>query len=178
MANIVYIAISIDGYISDKDNKLDWLNDIPNPENIDCGFANFIERIDAIVMGRNTFETVIGFGCEWPYKKPVFVLSHSLQTIPQTLQDKVQLLQGSPVEIIKFLNQKGYHELYIDGGKTVQNFLKQNLIDELVITTIPILLGGGTPLFDILDSRINFRLLQNHTFLNALVQSHYQKITA
>ena len=77
MTNIVYIATSLDGYIADKDGGLDWLNSIPNPENVDLGFANFMERIDALVMGRATFETVCGFDVEWPYPKPVFVLSNT-----------------------------------------------------------------------------------------------------
>ena len=74
MANIVYIATSLDGYIARKDGSIDWLTDIPNPEGSDFGFSAFMERIDGIIMGRGTFETVLSFG-QWPYSKPVFVLS-------------------------------------------------------------------------------------------------------
>ena len=76
MPNIVYIATSLDGYIADKSGKLDWLHSIPNPDNLDFGFADFMNRIDAIVMGRNTFETVCGFEGMWPYSKRVFVLKN------------------------------------------------------------------------------------------------------
>ena len=82
MSNIVYIATSLDGYISDKDGGLEWLQMVPNPDNLDFGWADFMSRIDAIVMGRITFETVCGFDCDWPYSKPVFVLSNTLTSLP------------------------------------------------------------------------------------------------
>ena len=82
MSNLVYSATSLDGYISDKDDGLDWLQSIPNPNNLDFGWADFIDRIDAIIMGRKTFEKVCGFDCDWPYSKPVFVLSNSLSSLP------------------------------------------------------------------------------------------------
>ena len=81
MSNTVFIATSLDGYIADKDGGLDWLNSIPNPDNLDMGWVNFIDRIDALVMGRRTFDKVCSFNCEWPYCKPVFVLSNSLESI-------------------------------------------------------------------------------------------------
>ena len=81
MSNTVFIATSLDGYIADKDGGLDWLNSIPNPDNLDMGWVNFIDRIDALVMGRRTFDKVCSFNCEWPYSKPVFVLSNSLESI-------------------------------------------------------------------------------------------------
>jgi dihydrofolate reductase len=76
MSNIVFIATSIDGYIADKDGGLDWLHATPNPDNHDLGYADLMSRIDALVMGRKTFDTVCGFDCDWPYSKPVFVLSN------------------------------------------------------------------------------------------------------
>ncbi len=175
MSNIVYIATSLDGYIADKEGKLDWLDEIPNPDKMDFGFADFIARTDAIVMGRNTFDTVINFDCEWPYTKPVFVLSHSLKSIPEKYAEKAELIYGSPTSVINRINQKGYYELYIDGGITIQNFLKENLIDEMIITTIPILLGGGSPLFGDLTNPIRFEHVKTDVLLNALIQSHYRK---
>ena len=80
MSNFVFIATSLDGYISDKNDGLDWLQSVPNPDNVDLGWGDFINRIDAIVMGRKTFEKVSGFDCPWPYPKPVFVLGNSLST--------------------------------------------------------------------------------------------------
>ncbi len=175
MLNVVYIATSIDGYIADKQDKLDWLEEIPNPDNIDCGWADFMARIDGIVMGRNTFETVCGFDCEWPYCKPVFVLSNSLTSIPVKYRDKAELVNGELQNVLRKINKKGYSNLYIDGGMTIQNFLNEDLIDEMIITRMPILLGGGAPLFGDLATPLRFEHVKTEVFLNAMVQSHYKK---
>ena len=173
--NSVYIATSIDGYIADKNGGIDWLNSVPNPDKSDLGYAKFNERIDAMVMGRNTFETVCGFDIDWPYKIPVFVLSNSLKEIPEDYQDKAYLVVGSMKEITEHINQKGYLRLYIDGGATVQSFLKEDLIDELIITTIPVVLGEGIPLFTSLKQALDFELVTSKVYLNQLVQSHYSR---
>lgn len=173
--NSVYIATSIDGYIADRNGGLDWLHAIPNPDMEDMGFTPFMESIDALVMGRVTFETVCSFDVDWPYTKPVFVLSNTLTEIPQSHYDKAFLIQGSLKEIIDEIHQKGYHHLYIDGGSTVQQFLKEDLIDELIITTIPILLGGGSTLFSSTPSELNFELVESHIYLGQLVQNHYRR---
>ncbi len=173
--NSVFIATSIDGYIADKNGSLDWLQAIPNPQNIDMGYTNFISNTDAIIMGRKTFETVCSFDIEWPYELPVFVLSNTLQKIEQQLKSKVELVNGSLKKLLKELNQKSYKRLYIDGGGTIQNFLKEDLIDEMIITTMPILLGGGTKLFEELPEHINFELIESKVFLKQIVQNHYQR---
>ena len=87
-------------------------------------------------MGRNTFETVMSFDCDWPYTKPVFVLSHSLNTLPEKSVGKAELIQGSPQEVIEQLNKQGMTDIYIDGGKIVQSFLQDDLVDEMVGTYI------------------------------------------
>ncbi|MDA3893213.1 MAG: dihydrofolate reductase family protein [Salinivirgaceae bacterium] len=134
-----------------------------------------MNRIDALVMGRNTFEMVCSFGGDWPYNKPVFVMSTTLSNIPEKYTHKAQLVKGSINEIIQNLNQKGYKHLYIDGGKTIQSFLKEDLIDELIITTIPILLGGGSPLFGKLKNPLEFEYVKSEVFLDALVQDTYKR---
>ncbi len=172
--NIVFIAKSLDGYIAGKDGNLDWLHAIPNPDNDDMGFNGLMSEIDAIVMGRTTFETVVSFGVEWPYTKPVFVLSHTLNDIPEHLENKVFLVRGSLKEVLRIIHEKGWHTLYIDGGQTIQNFLSEGLIDEFRITTIPILLGGGTLLFGELDQSIMLEHITSKVFLNQIVQDHYR----
>lgn len=174
MSNKVFIATSLDGYIADKEGGLDWLHETPNPENIDCGFKEFMKRMDAVVMGRNTFETVMGFDSEWPYEKPVFVLSHSLKAIPSKFSTHAKLMKGSPIEVVDELNTMGYQKLYIDGGVTIQNFLRENLIDEIIISTLPILLGGGASLFGELSAAIKLDHLETKVYLNAVVQSQYK----
>ena len=172
--NLIYIAQSLDGYIADKNGGIDWLSDIPNPENNDFGFADFIENIDAIVMGRNTFQKVLTFG-DWPYTKPVYVISSSLKKIPDELSDNVTILNSNPSELVKRLNQEGHKNLYIDGGLLIQSFLSEDLIDELIITTIPILLGGGIPLFGDLNNSMKFSHVKTEVLLNSLVKSYYKR---
>ena len=106
--NRLFIATSIDGYIADKNGEIDWLQTIPNPENIDMGYSRFTEQIDALVMGRRTFETVCGFDIDWPYQKPVFVLSNTLEEIPEKLKDKAQLVKGTLIDVLDEVNRSGY----------------------------------------------------------------------
>lgn len=173
--NIVFIATSLDGFIADKNGGLDWLEAIPNPAQEDMGYTELMTEVDAIVMGRKTFETVLGFGGNWPYHKPVFVLSHSLKEIPKELNGKVQLLSGDIPEVLKNIHAQGYLKLYIDGGTTIQNFLKEDLIDEMRLTTIPILLGGGFSLFGALLQSMQFELISAKVFLSQIVQCHYKR---
>ncbi|MCG9663799.1 dihydrofolate reductase family protein [Vibrio mediterranei] len=173
MANIVYIGTSLDGYIADKNNGLDWLHDMPNPEGSDFGFAEFMDRVDGLVMGRNTLEIVLSFGVDWPYSKPVFVLSNTLTKVPEGYEDKVFLVNGKLSEIVSDLNSKGYKNLYIDGGKTIQSFLAEDLIDEMIITTIPTLLGGGISLFGELDKPLKFKHVSAERYLDCIVKNRY-----
>lgn len=173
--NSVFIATSIDGYIADKDGGIDWLNLIPNPDNNDMGYVEFTSQIDALVMGRTTFETVLGFDVDWPYEKPVFVLSTTLEKIPESHKGKAFLVKGPLAEILSQIHEKGYHQLYIDGGTTIRNFLKEDLIDEMILTTIPILLGGGASLFTELPQKLTFDLIETKTYMNQITQHHYKR---
>ncbi len=173
--NSVFIATSLDGYIADKNSSIAWLQSIPNPENTDMGYVRFMKGIDALLMGRKTFETVCGFEVEWPYTKPVFVWSRSLNKIPQSHKGKAYLVKGELTEILNRIHQQGYGRLYIDGGTVIQSFLKEDRIDEMQITTVPIVLGGGIPLFSELTQALQFELIGSEVFLNELVQSHYRR---
>jgi len=173
--NSVFIATSLDGYIADKNDGIDWLHSIPNPDNEDMGYVDFTNGIDALVMGRTTFETVVGFDVPWPYKKPVFVLSNKLKEIPESHKEKAFLVNGTLTEILEQIDGKGYGKLYIDGGTTIRNFLKEDLIDKMVLTTIPILLGGGSSLFGDLPNELKFELTETKTFLNQISQRHYKR---
>lgn len=174
----VFIATSLDGFIARENGGIDWL---PVPETDsdggeDFGYNDFIKTIDAMVMGRNTYELVLTFD-EWYYGElPVFVLTSRGVEIPERISKTVSQISGEPMEIIEQMAEKGYHHLYIDGGKTIQGFLEANLIDEMTITTIPILLGSGIPLFGPLSNDIPLRCLESRHFTNGLVQSKYQVI--
>ncbi|MFK7953152.1 MAG: dihydrofolate reductase family protein [Ekhidna sp.] len=174
--NSVFIATSLDGYIADENGGIDWLESVPNPDQIDMGYGKFISEIDALVMGRTTFETVCAFDMDWPYEKPVFVLSNTLTEVPSELKNKVYLVKGTLSQILQKIHEKGFSHLYIDGGKTIQSFLKEDLIDEMIITTIPVLLGGGFPLFSTLTKRANFECINSKIYLDAIVQNHFKKL--
>lgn len=171
--NKVFIATSLDGYIADKNGGIDWLHNIPNPDNLDMGYSNFMLGIDAIVMGRNTFETVCGFDINWPYNVPVFVLSNSLQTIPEKFKDKAELVKGDLAKIVAQINALGHQNLYIDGGKTIQSFLNQNLINEITITLIPIILGVGIPLFTNINKALHLQCVETILYSNHIVQNKF-----
>ncbi|WP_300179107.1 dihydrofolate reductase family protein [uncultured Aliivibrio sp.] len=173
MSNSVFIATSLDGYIADKNGGIDWLHAIPNPDQNSMGYVEHFDRIDAMVMGRNTLDMVLSFGIDWPYSKPVFVLSNTMTLVPEGYEDKVFLVKGRLKKVLEQIHAKGFMNLYIDGGVTIQNFLKEDLIDEMIITTIPVLLGGGSPLFGNIESPLDFKCVKTETFLDAIVQNHF-----
>jgi dihydrofolate reductase len=173
----VFIATSLDGFIARTNGDFAWLDTSAPPiEGEDYGFAEFYSTVDTMVMGRNTYETALGFA-EWPYgSKRVVILSHKTITIPPHLATNVEHMTGSPVEVVKRLEAVGAHHLYVDGGRTIQGFLQAGLIDEMTITTIPILLGSGIPLFGLLDHDILLRLVSSRAYPNGFVQTKYEII--
>lgn len=171
MANMIYIATSLDGFIARSNGDISWLENVPNAHNSDFGYGDFINRIDGVILGRNTYETVLEFE-SWPYTPPVFVLSNSLDKIPEEFEDKVEIVNGELKSILKTLEEKGIHNLYIDGGKTIQSFLKEDLIDEMIITTVPILLGSGIPLFGDIKRDLKFKC-EKVEYISQFVVKHY-----
>ena len=176
MESIVYIAQSIDGFIADQNGGVEWLNAIPNPSGHDYGFGTFISSIDAVVMGRNTFKKVATFE-SWPYTKPVFVVSRSLTQLPSQYDGKARLLSMGPKEIMRHLEALDMGRLYIDGGSLIQSFLKASLIDQLIITTVPIILGEGIPLFSDHGQQSHWRLANSEILNNALVKTTYIRVS-
>ncbi len=171
--NSVFIACSMDGFIADAEGNIDWLHKIPVPEGEDLGYAQFMDGIEAIVMGRVTFETVLSFGIKWPYEKPVYVLSTQRKDIPRELEGQVKILHGPLKTVLRQIHSEGHQKLYIDGGTTIQNFLAEDLIDELIITTIPILLGAGTALFGPLKNPLDFHGVESKVYQQAIIQNRY-----
>lgn len=167
----VYIATSLDGYIARTDGGIDWLP-MPKPGEDDYGYGEFMKTVDAIVMGRNTFELVLTLG-EWQYNKPVVVLTSRPGVLPHPLPPGVRVLAGTPEDIIADLERTGANHLYVDGGVTIQRFLSAGRINRMIITKITLLLGSGLPLFGALTHDINLRHVQTRSFSNGLVQSEY-----
>ena len=175
----VYIATSLDGFIARENGDLDWLPGSDGDEDgtgEDYGYHQFMESVDVLVMGRNTYEMILSFG-EWPYgEKRVIVLSSKEIEIPDKLAENVASRSCSPFELVDELLESGAKHLYIDGGKTIQGFLNAGLIQEIIITRVPVLLGSGIPLFGELDQDKKLHLLESRAFDNGFVQSKYEVI--
>ena len=170
----VFIATSLDGYIARPDGDLDWLAGHENgATSEDYGYREFMESIDAVIMGRNTFDKVMSFE-KWPYSKKVVVLSNRSVEIPAHLSDKLEVMQGSPQDVITRQSQNGMDHFYIDGGNTIQQFLRAGLIQKLTITRIPVLIGDGIPLFGTLENDIELNHLYTTHFESGFVQSTYE----
>lgn len=171
----VYIATSIDGYIANADGDIEWLH---NPKYAQTklnglDYDEFMSTVDAIVMGRNSYEKVRTF-TPWPYENiPVIVLTSRTMHVAEELQGKVRTENLAPAQLVTTLEREGYRHLYIDGGKTIQGFLQDGLIDEMTITYIPILLGSGISLFGLLSSEIPLRLIAATNSDNGFVQIRY-----
>ncbi|WP_443147632.1 dihydrofolate reductase family protein [Nitrospira sp.] len=174
MIGTVFIATSLDGFIAREDGGIDWLPGVGEVGTEDYGYHEFIDSIDAIVMGRYSYEMALSFGA-WPYgEKPVVVLSSRTVAIGQDIARTVESINAPPHEVVQRLAGRGWRHLYIDGGKTIQGFLREDLIHRLIITTVPILLGTGIPLFGPLSREIHLQHLETRPFVNGLVQSHYE----
>jgi len=170
----VFIATSLDGFIARPDGALDWL---PAGGGEPHGYDEFIATVDAILIGRKTFETVLSFEA-WPYgPKPVVVLSRTLSSITVPEGAVCERMEGSPREIVDRLAARGMEHLYIDGGVTVQGFLREGLIQRMTITRIPVLLGSGIPLFGPLTGDVRFRHVATRSFASGMVQSEYAALT-
>jgi len=174
----VYIATTLDGFIARENGELDWLPgsdgevDV-NAENEDFGFNAFIDSIDVLVMGRNTYELVLSSGL-WPYgNKRVIVLSRTLKKLANNLPSSVELKSRLPNELYTELQEAGAQHLYIDGGKTIQGFLDSGLVDEITITKVPVLIGKGIPLFGDLNKDKSLKHIETQSYKNGFVQSKY-----
>jgi dihydrofolate reductase len=170
MTASVFIATSVDGFIARPNGDLDWL---PDGGGEPHGYDEFISGVDAIVIGRKTFETVLTYGA-WPYAdKRVVVLSSRPLDLSAAVGGVVEQMAGPPAEIVSQLAARGAHHLYVDGGITIQGFLRAGLIQRLIITRVPVLLGDGVPLFGTLPRDMRLRHVTTRQFPSGLVQSEY-----
>lgn len=164
----VFVGVSLDGFIARRNGDFDFLPADPEPH----GFEEFMATVDALVMGRHTYETVLGLG-EWPYgNKPVFVLS-TRPLAPVPAGAIVERMNGDPAEIVTGLTARGIRHAYIDGGITIQSFLRAGLIQRLIITRVPVLIGEGIPLFGAVPHDIALIHVATRTYPSGLVQSEY-----
>jgi dihydrofolate reductase len=166
----VFIATSLDGFIARQDGALDWL---PPDGGEPHGYDEFIAAVDAIVIGRKTFETVLTFDT-WPYgTKPVIVLSTRPSELRAPDGAMCDMMAGTPPEVMARLSERGFEHLYVDGGVTIQRFLEAGLIQRLIITRIPVLLGRGIPLFGPLSHDVRLEHIGTRSYPSGMVQSEY-----
>lgn len=174
----MFCATSLDGFIARPDGGIDWLPQDAEFAGDDHGYSEFMAGVDALVMGRKTFELVLTFG-SWPYRKPVFVVTHRpLPKLPATYEDAVvEAVGGTPKAIATSLAARGFASLYVDGGSVVSQFLAAGLIDSMTLTRIPVLLGEGIPLFALRPggADLRWRLARSQAWPNGLTQARYER---
>lgn len=167
----VFCGVSVDGFLARPNNTVDFLE---TGENVPHGFEEFYASVDVIVMGRKTYEFVLGYG-KWLYgKKPVIVLSSRPLDFSWIKNGAVEQMSGEPAQILAQLNAHKFKHAYIDGGVTIQRFLAAGLIDRLVITRVPVLIGEGIPLLGPVPHDIALRHVATRTYRGGLVQSEYE----
>lgn len=171
----VFISTSLDGYIARENGELDWL-DAANgnvPDGEDFGFVQFMQSVDFIVMGRKTYEKVLSFG-GWPYgAASVIVLSRTAIEFPNEPDHNVTCTAESLQGLCQRLSSEGAKRLYIDGATTIQRFLADGLITDMTINVVPVLLGGGIPLFSSVEKDITLEHVSTTPFEVGFVQSTY-----
>jgi dihydrofolate reductase len=165
----VFVGASVDGFIARPDGGLDWLPAVSEEH----GFTELMATVDAMVVGRGTFETVLGF-TGWPYQQtPVIVLSSRPLDLSALRDHPVEQMSGEPAEIVARLEARGVKHIYVDGGITIQRFLRAGLIQRLIVTRVPVLIGQGIPLFGTLDADVRLRHVRTRDFPSGLVQTEY-----
>ena len=169
MKTTVFIGASVDGFIARANGDLDFL---PPGGGEPHGYDEFMATVDALVIGRKTFQTVLGFDT-WPYaNKPVFVLStRPLAAAPPGAI--AERMSGAPGDIVSRLSARGIGHIYVDGGITIQRFLEAGLIQRIIITRVPVLIGAGIPLFGSLRRDIVLEHVATRQYASGLVQSEY-----
>jgi dihydrofolate reductase len=164
--------VSVDGFLARRDDTFDFLL---AGEQMPHGFQEFLASVDVVVMGRRTFEVVLKLGHLATYgKKPTMVLSNRPLDFSSVKVGVVEQISGEPIEIVKQLESRSFKHAYIDGGITIQKFLAAGLVDRLVITRVPVLIGEGVPLFGPLPQDIQLRHVTTRSYAGGLVQSEYQ----
>ena len=174
----VFVGVSLDGFIARPNGDLDWLMGEGGGDSAEYGYNEFIAAIDAIVMGRRTFEKVLTLG-KWYYgDKRVIVMSHQPidVSVVQAREGVVEQMAGAPSEIVSKLAASGASRLYIDGGITIQQFLRAGLIHRLIISRLSVLIGQGIPLFGSLSRDVLLRHIRTLTYPGGMVQSEYHVV--
>ncbi|MFA6956482.1 MAG: dihydrofolate reductase family protein [Thermoanaerobaculia bacterium] len=173
MRTSVFVGASLDGFIARPDGTFDFLTAGSDGDGASNGFNEFFSTVDAVLMGRNTYEVVLPFP-EWPYGlTPVFILT-SRPLPPSPRGAVVEQIAGAPAEVLSRLAGRGFEHVYVDGGVTIQQFLRAGLVDRVVITRVPVLVGAGISLFGGVDSDIRLKHVATRELPGGAVQSEYE----
>jgi len=173
---ILYITASLDGFIAKANGNIDWLTQWPNPSNLDYGYADLLKKIGCIVMGRKTYDEVLGFGIDWPYAEfETFVVTNNANLKVST--PNTQLVTSDINETISKLKQQSEKDIWlVGGGQLVTSFINENLIDKIILTIVPIILGEGISLFPNKPKESEWELLAVEKFETGLVSLTYHKL--
>jgi dihydrofolate reductase len=170
MKATVFVGVSVDGFLARPNGEFDFL---PTDGGEDHGYHEFFASIDALIVGRKTYETALGFD-SWPYgTKPVFVLS-SRPLAPAPSGAVIEHMSGEPADIVAKLEARGIRHAYVDGGVTIQGFLRAGLVTRLVVTRVPVLIGEGLPLFGPTGRDIRLTHMATRSYPSGLVTSEYE----
>jgi dihydrofolate reductase len=170
----VFVGVSLDGFIARPNGEFDFL---PEGGGEPHGYDEFIATVDVIVIGRKTFETVLALP-GWPYgSKRVVALSHHALDLSAVREHPVEQMAGTPAEIVAKLASQGARHLYVDGGVTIQDFLREGLIQRITITLVPVLIGSGIPLFGPLAQDIRLHHVATQSYKSGLVKSEYEVLS-
>ena len=180
----VYIAVTLDGYIARKDGSVDYLDSFLIQKE-DYGYTKFFKSIDIVILGRKTYEKVLSFDVDWPYKsKKVIVLSSTLNKnngLPEKVKNEsIEFFNGDIEALLNKISNdnntdKNITNIYIDGGYTIRQFLSHSFIDYMILSIIPIVLGDGIPLFAQQNiKQIQFELIDSKSYNNGIVQNKYR----
>lgn len=174
---ILYVAVSLDGYIADADHGVKWLETLDNPDNSDYGYGDFISGVDTIIMGRKSYETVRSFDMEWPYHdKKVYIITRQDELVIDT--PNTVILKGDLVEEIEKLKYVwGDKSIWLlGGGLTTRSLLEHQCVEEIMLFTAPVLIGDGIRLFPASKSVVKTRLLHHQAYPSGMVLNHYEII--
>lgn len=178
----VFMAMSLDGFIASLDGDVAWLDqcgvpDAPMGDAADMGFVQLMQSVDCLLMGRGTAEKLASFqltAAQWPYgDTPIYILSNSLPAVPPALAANARLLRGSLTQALAELSRRGHQQLYVDGGALVRSCIEAGLVQRLVVTIAPIILGQGIPLFAGLSAPVKLNQCAATRYANHFVQLEY-----
>ncbi|WP_228850205.1 dihydrofolate reductase family protein [Halocynthiibacter styelae] len=168
------MAMTLDGFVARPNHSLDWLFKQPTTAE-EHGFSEFMDSIDVLVMGSGSLKTVMGFD-EWPYQKPVIVLSRSMTKadLPDVLHDKVEFSTATPEGLWEELGERGINRVYVDGGAIIRSFLKAGFVQDMKIGMIPILIGAGIRIFGDNERDIDLELVSSKAMKSGSVELIYK----